>query len=283
MIRIYPSRLEGEPLESHVIREPIQLVDWMKSHAPEFDLDREHPICIEVNGVTLPVDQWAAFLVLPETDLRIYPEARGMGAAAIAAWAAVGIAAIALVLVLTLSTPDNSQPGQRESIDTNPAKANRAKVNEPVREVLGRSKVYPDYVVQPMSRFVNKREMHTSLCLCVGAGQHSILASSIKIDDTPLAAFGSDVSYALYPPGTHLSGDRRAENWYSVGEVGGTDAGTSGLDTASTASGGSSVAADAFGAWRSECEPGGRQPGVSRDMGRRHHRNAEGTQHLRGD
>ena len=246
MIRIYPSRLEGEPLESHVINAPIQFIDWMKCQAPEFELDREHPICIEVNGVTLPVDQWASFVVLPETDLRIYPEARGVGAAVIAAWAAVAIAAVALVLVLTMKTPDISQPGQGASIDTNPAKANRAKVNEPVREILGRSKVYPDYVVQPVSRFVNKREMHTSLCLCVGAGEHSILASSIKIGDTPLAAFGSDVSYTIYPPGSDLSGDRRVENWYSVGEVGGTDAGTSGLDTASTASGGSSVVADAL-------------------------------------
>ncbi|MGE6445037.1 host specificity factor TipJ family phage tail protein [Pseudomonas bubulae] len=246
MIRIYPSRLEGEPLESHVIASPMPFVDWLKSQAPEFDLDREHPICVEVNGVTLPVDQWASFMVLPETDLRIYPEARGVGAAVIAAWAAVAIAAVALVLVLSMKTPDNSQPGQGESIDTNPAKANRAKVNAPVREILGKDKVYPDYVVQPVSRFVNKREMHTTLCLCVGAGEHSILASSIKIGDTPLAAFGSDVSYTIYQPGSNLSGDRRAENWYSVGEVGGTDAGTSGLDTASTASGGSSVVADAL-------------------------------------
>lgn len=246
MIRIYPSRLEGEPLETHNITAPILLVEWIKVLAPGFELDRAHPICIEVSGVTLPVEQWQSFVVLPDTDLRIYPEARGAGAAAAAAWAAVAIAAVALVMVLTMAAPDVSQPGQGSSIDTNPAKANRAKVNEPVREVLGRSKVFPDCVVQPVSRFVNKREMHTTLCLCVGAGEHSVLASSIKIGDTPLAAFGSDVQYAFYPPGASLTGDRRAENWYSVGEVGGTDAGTSGLDTASTASGGSSVVADAL-------------------------------------
>jgi hypothetical protein len=246
MIRIYPSRLEGEPLESHVIPAPILFVEWLKVQAPEFDLEREHPICAEVDGVTLPVDQWASFVVLPDTDLRIYPEARGVGAAVIAAWAAVAIAAVALVMVLTMKTPDMTQPGQGESIDTNPAKANRAKVNEPVREILGRSKVYPDYVVQPVSRFVDKREMHTTLCLCVGAGDLSVLTSSMKLGDTPLAAFGSDVSYTIYPPGADLSGDRRVENWYSVGEVGGTDAGTSGLDTASTASGGSSAMADAL-------------------------------------
>lgn len=245
MIRIYPSRLEGEPLETHNITAPILLVEWIKVLAPGFELDRVHPICIEVDGVTLPVDEWPSFVVLPDTDLRIYPEARAT-ATAIAAWAAVAIAAVALVMVLTMAAPDMTQPGQGDSIDTNPAKANRAKVNEPVREILGKGKVLPDYVVQPVSRFVNKREMHTSLCLCVGAGEHSVLASSIKIGDTPLAAFGSDVQYAFYPPGASLEGDTRAENWYSVGEVGGTDAGTSGLDTASTASSGSSVVADAL-------------------------------------
>lgn len=245
MIRLYPSGLEGEPLETHVIETPILLVDWLKQQAPDFSLDREHPICIKVGGVTLPPDAWARFVLRPETDMKIYPVARGTGLE-IAAWAAVAAVAVALVVSLSMKMPSVSQPGQGDSMDLNPAKANRAKVNEPVREILGRYKVYPDYVVQPVSRFVNQRELHTSLCLCVGAGSHSILPSSIKIGDTPLAAFGADVSYAFYGPGESLAGDLRSENWYSVGEVGGTDAGTSGLDTASTATGGTSVIADAL-------------------------------------
>ncbi|MBF8728761.1 hypothetical protein IR008_22055, partial [Pseudomonas putida] len=245
MIRVYPSALEGEPLESHVIPKPVFLVDWLRRKAPEFSLEREQPIFITVDGETLPVEAWSSYVVQPDTDLRIYPEARAAGAA-VAAWVAVAIAAVAVIMVMTMKTPGASQPGQGDTIDLNPAKANTAKVNEPVREILGRYKVYPDYVVQPVSRFVNQRELHTSLCLCVGAGSHAILPSSIKIGDTPLAAFGTDVSYAIYGPGESLAGDVRTENWYSVGEVGGTDAGTSGLDTASTATGGTSVIADAL-------------------------------------
>lgn len=245
MIRIYPSRLQGEPLEVHIIDKPVLLVEWLKRLAPDFTLEREHPICIDVDGVTLPIEAWPAFMLQPETDLKIYPVAKGTGLE-VAAWVAIAVAAVTLVLVLSMKTPGVSQPGQGDSIDLNPAKANRAKVNEPVREILGRYKVYPDYVVQPVSRFVNQRELHVSLCLCVGAGSHAILPSSIKIGDTPLAAFGADVSYAFYGPGERIAGDSRAENWYSVGEVGGTDAGTSGLDTASTATGGTSVIADAL-------------------------------------
>jgi len=245
MIRIYPSRLHGEPLESHPVTKPFPLTDWLKQLAPDFTLEREHPICIDVDGATLPVEAWESFVVMPDTDLRIYPQARAT-AVAVAAWAALAIAAVAIVMVLTMSTPGASTPGQGDTIDLNPAKANRAKVNEPIREILGRYKVYPDYVVQPVNRFVNRNELHTSLCLCVGAGSHTILPSSIKIGDTPLAAFGTDASYTIYGPSESLAGDPRAQNWYSVGEVSGTDAGTSGLDTASTASGGTSVIADAL-------------------------------------
>lgn len=246
MIRIYPSRLHGEPLESHAIERPILLVDWLKHLAPDFTLEREHPICIDVDGVTLLASEWGGFIVRPETDLRIYPEARAVGGAALLAWAAVAIAAVALIMTLVKAPPGISTPGQGDTIDMNSAKANRAKVNEPVREVLGRYKVFPDYVLQPVSRFVNRNELHVSLCLCVGAGSHIILPSSVKIGDTPFAAFGTDASYTIYGPGESLAGDPRAQNWYSVGEVGGTDAGTSGLDTASTASGGTSVIADAL-------------------------------------
>lgn len=245
MIRVFPSRLRGEPLESHVVDKPTRLVDWLKRLAPEFTLEREQPICIDVNGVALPVEAWPEFVVQPETDLRIYPVARGTGLE-IAAWAAVAVAAVAVVMSMTAAAPSAVTPGQGDAIDLNPAKANSAKVNQPVREILGRYKVYPDYVVQPVSRFVNRRELHTSLCLCVGAGRHAILPSSFKIGDTPLAAFGADVSYAVYEPGEIIANDPRAQNWYSVGEVGGTDAGTSGLDTASTATGGTAVLADAL-------------------------------------
>lgn len=245
MIRIYPSRLKGEPLESHPIAAPIIFADWIRSKAPEFEQDREHPICADVDGVSLPPEQWGAFVVQPDTDLRIYPMARATGAA-IAGWAALAISVVALVYTLTLDTDTGTQPGQGDDIETNPAKANQAKPNETIREVLGRYRVYPDYVTKPVTRFVNKREMHSTMCTSVGAGSHLILASSIKIGDTPIAAFGADVEYSIYEPGADLSADVRSENWYLVGEVGGTDAGTSGLDLASTAPNGSGVVADAL-------------------------------------
>jgi hypothetical protein len=53
--------------------------------------------------------------------------------------------------------------------------------------------------VQPVSRFVNETSMETSMFLCVGVGDMVINQSDIRIGNTPISAFGTDVRYTLYP------------------------------------------------------------------------------------
>ncbi|KAA5841980.1 hypothetical protein F2A38_15725 [Pseudomonas chlororaphis] len=244
MIRIFPSRLEGEPLETHIIKEPVTLAVWLASKAEHFKLEGPHPICVTVDGAPLPVEEWATFVVEPGSDICIYPEARA-GAAAVVAWAAVALAAVSIVMIMTMPKAGKTPNTQGADLEAGTATANTAKLNSPIREVLGRAQVFPDYLTPRVSRFVNRREMHTSLCLCVGMGRHQIPAGSIKIGETPVAAFGSDVSYSLYEPGASLVGDSRAQNWFPVSEVGGTSAGTAGLDLASSAPSEAGVVADA--------------------------------------
>jgi hypothetical protein len=74
--------------------------------------------------------------------------------------------------------------------------------------------------VQPVSRFVNETSMETSMFLCVGVGDMVINQSDIRIGNTPISAFGTDVRYTLYPPGATVSGDTRTENWFNSPEVG---------------------------------------------------------------
>lgn len=125
MIRLYPSGLEGEPLETHVIEAPVLLVDWLKQQAPDFSLDREHPICIKIGGALLPVEAWAEFVVRPDADVRIYPEPRA-SALVVAAWAAVAVAAVALVMVLSMKTP-----GYRSLARATPWTSTRRRPTEP--------------------------------------------------------------------------------------------------------------------------------------------------------
>ncbi|MBU0792109.1 MAG: hypothetical protein KKC55_16805 [Gammaproteobacteria bacterium] len=246
MIKIYPSRLEGEPIEIHPITEPVLLTTWLLSKAEGFSMDKPQPICIDVDGAPLDLGLWPEFVVLPETDLCIYPEARAAAAAA-AAWVAVALAAISIVMILTMPKAAQAKSNaQGDSLDSATATANQAKLSSPIREVLGKAKVFPDYLTQPVSRFVNKRQMHTTLCLCVGVGRLSMAPSLMKVGETPFAAFGADLNYTLYEPGTSVAGDSRADNWFRVNEVGGTGAGTAGLDLSSTAPSDSAVVADSM-------------------------------------
>lgn len=250
MIEIYPSRIgvkEGDcvPLESHQVTEPISLAGWLSAHAKGFDISAVHPICIEVEGAAVPVARWSEIMVDHTTDVKIFPEARA-SAAVVAAWAAVALAAISIVMVLTMPKAKTSKQQQGDDLDAATATGNRAKLNSPIREVLGMAKVYPDLLVPPVSRFVNKRTMVTTLAMSVGRGRYSIPPSTLKIGDTPVAAFGSDVNYAIYEPGASLLGDSRARNWYRATEVGGTNAGTAGLDLSSTAPSQSAALADSM-------------------------------------
>ncbi|MBJ2237070.1 hypothetical protein JFT61_19850 [Pseudomonas fluorescens] len=250
MIEIYPSRIgvkEGDcvPLESHQVDRPVTLSAWLTANAKGFDIDAVHPICIEVNGATVQSDKWEMVTIGPETEVKIFPQAQAVGAAA-AAWAAVALAAISIVMVLAMPKAKTTKQDQGDDLDMATATGNRAKLNSPIREVLGMAKVYPDLLVHSVSRFVNKRVMLTSLCLAIGRGRYAIPSSTIKIGDTPVAAFGSDVSYNLYEPGASISNDVRAQNWYPVSEVGGTNAGTAGLDLASSAPSESSAIADSM-------------------------------------
>lgn len=251
MIEIYPSRIgvtEGDcvPLEVHRVREALTISTWLAANVRDFDIDKVHPICIEVDGVVVGVDQWGSMRISPETEVKIFPEARA-AAGVIAAWTAVALAAISIVMILTMpKAAKASRQQQGDDMDAATATGNFAKLNSPIREILGKAKVYPDLLVPPVTRFENKRIMRTTLCMSVGRGRLSIAPSTFKIGDTPLSAFGSDVNYTQYEPGANLAGDSRTQNWYPVGEVGGTNAGTAGLDLASTAPADSAVVAESM-------------------------------------
>lgn len=52
-IRIYPSRLPGEPLETHE-HGYLTIHQWMKKNVPSYSQDRKHPVVVELNGQPVP-------------------------------------------------------------------------------------------------------------------------------------------------------------------------------------------------------------------------------------
>lgn len=245
-IRIYPSRLPGEPLETHEHGEII-LATWFSQNVEGWELDRQHPISVEVNGEPVPVSEWDALVITEKCNVCIYPVPYGTGLE-IVAWVAVGVAvasaAYSIFMMSNMQAGGYSQPGNGDQIDLNPAKANSAKLGDPIREIFGKYRVWPDYVVQPVSRFSNEKDLITSMFLAISVGDVTLPASEMRIGNTPFSAFGSDVSYTIYPPGADVSGDARSENWFNSPEVGNTTSGTAGLDLGSSGPDTVSVVAD---------------------------------------
>lgn len=236
-IKIFPSRLPGEPLETHEHAETT-IDKWMRENVKSYEGDMKHPVSIDLDGVLVPARDWPTAVITKDSDVRIYP-IPGVYIVAIVA----AIYSIYVMSTMDTSTKDTAT-GNQLSID--PAKANSAALGDPIREVFGKYRVFPDYAVQPVSRFDSSDPeiFRTTMLLCIGVGNFSIPQSGIRIGSTPVASFGDDVSYTIYPPGATVSADARSENWWSSTEVGGTSSG-SGLDTNSTAPGSIYASSDA--------------------------------------
>ncbi|EPD9348841.1 host specificity factor TipJ family phage tail protein, partial [Escherichia coli] len=153
-IRIYPSRLPGEPLETHE-HGATTLHHWMKENVRGYRSDMKHPVAVEVDGESIPPQAWFDYALRPDSDVRIYPVPFGLEAATIA-WIGVGISvAVAAYSLIMMSNMDKGgySSASANGLDLNPAKANTARLGDPIREVFGRYRIYPDYVVQPVTRF----------------------------------------------------------------------------------------------------------------------------------
>lgn len=247
-IRIYPSRLPGEPLETHE-HGNITLHQWMFRNVPGYSQDRSHPVAVELNGRTLPPDEWPLCQLSPDSDVRIYPVPYGTGLE-IAVWVSVAISAASAVYSLFFGPKvdlGGYSSGSGRSLELNPAKANTAKLGDPIREVFGRCRIYPDYLVQPVTRFDpdDPTRMTVEMFLCVGQGRFSFTGGDKRIGETPAASLGNGFSDKVYQPGEDVSSDPRSENWFNSTEVGGTSSGT-GLDMAQTSPDSDDIIADSM-------------------------------------
>jgi hypothetical protein len=220
--------MPGEPLETHK-HSDTTIHRWLLEKVDGYENGMAHPIAIEVAGKPVLPEDWISTNINSHSDVRIYP-VPGVYIVAV-------VAAIYSIYVMsTLDTSGTKQQATGNALNLDQAKANSVSLGDPIREIFGRYRVYPDYVVQPVSRFDSSdpEAFYTSMLLCVGIGNHSIPQSGIRIGLTPVASFGSDVSYSIYAPGASVANDARSQIWFESSEVGGTNSG-SGLDTNSTA------------------------------------------------
>lgn len=235
-IRIYPSRLPGEPIETHE-HGALTIHQWLIKNVKGYKPDMKHPITIDVDGESIPPQAWFDYAIKPDNDVRIYPVPYGAVALAWIA-VAVSVASVAYALFFAPGVGDlgGYSSGTGNPLDVNPAKANNAKLGDPIRELFGRSRIYPDYAVQPVARFSpdDPTVMTVEMFVVLGRGRFSFGDGDIRVGSTPSTSLEDGFSYTKYEPGANVGGDRRTENWFNSTEVGGTASG-SGLDMAQTA------------------------------------------------
>lgn len=77
---------------------------------------------------------------------------------------------------------------------------NQARLDQPIPEIFGYQKRYPDFAAQPYAVFDSQGDQYYHAVLCVGVGHYAIKRQ--LLDDTPLANFDDVLVSRILPPGT---------------------------------------------------------------------------------
>ena len=245
-VLIFPSQLEGEPLESHETFKPQTVEDWLESTVNKYERRESPPITVTINGCAVPPSEWVLTVFRQEDTVRIYPQAKGLETVFLAVQA---IAALKFVTGLFMpKIPTISDKGNKsgERLSSSAVKGNSAKLNSPVREVSGNYPVYPDYLMPTHRFFAAPREQVIELFLCLGVGEYDIPLSGVLIGDTPVISLGAEAELNIYPPGADVSGNSASQWWHSCAEVGATSNGTAGMTLVTTTSVDPVAAASAY-------------------------------------
>ena len=234
-IEIYPNRLEARPIEIHQVETRMTIAAFLdRTMTGGYTPGESLALSAWVNDERVPQEQWGEFVFLPKDHVRFHIEPRGTDPFSITVALFAGVKAVFGMLMPKLPGTPNT-PGTGESLSSGSVRGNKIKLGDPVREIAGRMKVYPDYLVPPRKYFRNYREQWTELGLCVGVGRMQIFADNVKIGDTSILSLGADAEYQRFEPGESVAGYSPFEWWHTAPEVGASSTGAAGLELTSVA------------------------------------------------
>lgn len=237
MIKVYPSRLEGEPLEQHETTGLANMRGWLAINAPDItDVDAA-PLTIHKNGEPATLD--TAFCASDVVEVWVEP--RGAIVMAVVAF----VASLALSMLMRPKVPKQNPQGK--ALDSPTLDANSARYGDPIPEIFGRpARIYPDYLVPPRTYYTAPRVQWIEMFLCFGKGRFEKDIADVYVGDTRATALGDDIQIQFYEPGANVSGQRAADWWHTPAEVGFTARGTSGMELGQASGRTASVDASAF-------------------------------------
>ena len=233
MIRIYSSKLCGEVVEQHDAA-GCTLDAWLSANVRSYKRMDSPPISAHLNGELLAVDDWARVVIGKGDTVDIYPEPKNDTFNLLfnpAMHSKIGI----MQFFMPEAPKQKNQNNQKGSeLDAATTRGNQVKVNGVIREIAGRRKVYPDYLLPLHRYFTAPDKQWAEMLLCIGKGKFDIPSSRVQVGDTPLISLGGDAEYTIYQPGADLSLEPAAVWWHSATEVGSTSTGTAGLELKAT-------------------------------------------------
>lgn len=237
MIELYPSKLEGQPLERHKTDRVMTLESWLVANVPSYQIRESPPISIEVNGLFIAPGSWSKVEFGPADIVRIYPEPKGTGLE-IAVWAVVAAIVAVGVVMLTqkpLATPESTSNGAGKGLGLAKTTANQVKLGDVIRECSGKNEIFPDYLTPTRRYFGDDPKVQwVEMLLCIGVGEFDIQPGQVRIGGTPIASLGNTASYTLYGPGESIASELARLWWHNSDEVGSTSTGSAGLTLTTT-------------------------------------------------
>lgn len=237
MIELYPSKLEGQPLERHKTDRVMTVEGWLIANVPSYQARQSPPISIEVNDRLVDPADWSTAEFRPSDVVRIFPEPKGTGLE-IAAWAVVAAIVTVGVMMLAqkpLAMPNSANIGAGKSLGLAKTTANQVKLGDIIRECAGENEIFPDYLT-PTRRYFGSdpKSQWVEMLLCIGVGEFDIPPGQVRIGGTPIASLGNTARYVIYGPGESLAAEPARLWWHNSDEVGSTATGGAGLTLTTT-------------------------------------------------
>lgn len=231
-VTIYPHKLTDADVERETI-EPCLLLEYACRQDPGIRMRPVPLFTCELNGVPVPFTRWHVTHLQDGDHLVCQIEPRDPLTVAIVL-SVVSIAASVYAYTKATNLPDNAvrTVPNGSSIYRADLQANAAKKNGVIPEIAGAMPRFPD-LITPIHRKYIDHEEWIYIGLCVGVGEFTISSSDIRIGETPVSNYASDVTYDLVGPGESVAAILAAEHWYTSREIGAT-AGTTGLELVSS-------------------------------------------------
>jgi hypothetical protein len=226
-IRVYPNQLNRDEYELLGCDAGMTLHDYLVKNVPSY-YDRPVPLfSVLLNDELLPFNEWKTtrFAAGDLVECMVEPKDPVTVVMIVIAVASAAYA----IYVSNQPLPDtynSTTPKGSPIYDVN-AQGNRPRLMGTAPILLGRHKVFPDYLVPPRIEYFNNTQYYYAL-LSVAVGPVSLSVNDIYIGDTNIRTLGNDVDVEIFPPGASVAGNDAHKILYSSVEVG-SNGGQSGL------------------------------------------------------